>query len=260
MQPNIKQIVQWAHEAGQILRDGFGRQHLIQKKGTTDLVTEVDRQSEALLLGYIQDSFPDHTIFSEESGYLNGGHQNTWYIDPIDGTVNYAHGVPAFCVSIAYAEGPQLQLGVIYDPIRDETFFAERGKGAWLNSNPISVKHAEHLVDALLVSGFPHNLNSNERREAFDIFERFYQHGQSVRLVGSAALDLCYVACGRLDGYWEVSLNPYDLAAGALIASEAGALVTRMDGSSDLLQPPCDLIAANPTLHAQMLHLIQHSQ
>lgn len=257
MQPTLDQLIQWAHEAGGKLREGFGRLHDVQKKSRTDLVTEMDHRSEALLLAHIQREFPHHSIFSEESGQINGRRTSTWYVDPLDGTVNYAHGVPFFCVSIAYAEEGEILLGVVYDPLRDETFSAVKGGCAFLNEEPLEVSRTGKLVDALLVTGFAHNLDQPEGVKALELFTRFARAGQVVRLPGAAALELCYVACGRYDGYWEKDLHPYDMAAGALIASEAGATVTRPDGSLDLLTPPCDLVVANPALHARMLQLIQ---
>jgi myo-inositol-1(or 4)-monophosphatase len=258
MHPTLDQLIHWAHEAGEILREGFGLQHDVQKKGRTDLVTEMDHRSEAFLIAHIQREFPQHAIFSEESGQINGRQTSTWYVDPLDGTVNYAHGVPFFCVSIAYADAGEVRLGVVYDPLRDETFAAEKGKGACLNGTPLAVARADRLVEALLVTGFAHNLDQPEGAQALELFTRFARVGQVVRLPGAAALELCYVACGRYDGYWEKDLHPYDMAAGALIASEAGALVTRPDGSLNLLEPPCDLVVANPSLHAQMLQMIHN--
>lgn len=258
MMPSLELLIAWAHEAGDILREGFGREHNVQKKGRTDLVTEIDHRSEALLLERIQRNYPQHAIFSEERGRLNGQRRSTWYVDPLDGTVNYAHGVPYFCVSIAYAEEGEALLGVVYDPLRDETFSAAKGRGAFLNEQPLEVSRAERLVDALLVTGFAHNLDQPEGAAALELFTRVARAAQVVRLPGAAALELCYVACGRFDGYWEKDLHPYDMAAGALIASEAGARVTRPDGSLDLLTPPCDLVVANPTLHAQMLLVINN--
>lgn len=260
MQPTIEQLIQWSHEAGQILRDGFGRQHQIQMKGSTDLVTEMDRQSEALLLERILGAFPDHTIYTEESGHLNGQSSSCWYLDPIDGTVNYAHGLPIFNVSIAYAEAGQVLLGVVYDPMRDETFSAVKGKGAYLNGTRITVAQTGQLINALLATGFPYNLDKGFKPDNLDLFTTFARRARGMRRLGSAALDICYVACGRLDGYWEPVLYPYDMAAGALIASEAGAKVTRLDGSLNLLTSPCDLVVANPRLHELMLEVIRENQ
>lgn len=258
MQPTLDEVIRWAKEAGALLRQGFGKRHDVRYKGLIDPVTEMDRASEALLLERIREAFPHHAIISEESGALSGDREHRWYIDPLDGTVNYAHGLPIFAVSLAYYEGNQPCLGVVYDPMRDECFYAERGKGAFINDQPIQVSATPDLIHALLVTGFPYDLDGH-RPDNLDLFALFTRRTQGVRRLGSAALDLCYVASGRLDGYWELELAPWDLAAGVLIAREAGARVTRLNGAPDVLQPPYDVLAANPHLHPQMLALIAES-
>ena len=258
MQPTLDEVIRWAKEAGALLRQGFGQHHDVRYKGLIDPVTEMDRASEALLLERIREAFPHHAIISEESGTLTGHQAHRWYIDPLDGTVNYAHGLPIFAVSVAYFEGDQPCLGVVYDPMRDECFYAERGKGAFLNGQPVRVSTTPDLIHALLVTGFPYDLDGS-RPDNLDLFATFTRRTQGVRRLGSAALDLCYVASGRLDGYWELELAPWDLAAGVLIAREAGALITRLNGEPDVLQPPYDVLAANPYLHQQMLALIAES-
>ena len=256
MQPNLQQIIDWSHEAGAVLRSGFRGNIQVQHKGPTDLVTEMDRRSEDLLLGHLRDAFPQHAIFAEESGRLNGERSEQWFVDPLDGTVNYAHGIPIFSVSIAFAVDGELQLGVVYDPIHDETYAAECGKGATLNGMPIHPTAVDQMIDALLVTGFPYTMGQPDKPDNLDLFSRFARAAQGIRRLGSAALDLCYVAEGRLDGYWEIDLRPYDIAAGALILREAGGLVTRLNGAPDVLTQPCELVAANPRLHARMLELI----
>lgn len=257
MQPTLNQIIDWAHASGAILRSGFRQKIQIHHKGPIDLVTEMDHASEDYLLKEITGAFPDHAIFSEESGRLNGVHDQQWYIDPLDGTVNYAHGIPIFSVSIAYAVGGELQLGVVYDPIHDETYAAERGRGAALNGRPISPTRVDKMIDGLLVTGFPYTMGRPDLPDNLALFMRFTKAAQGMRRLGSAALDLCYVAEGRLDGYWEIGLQPYDVAAGVLILREAGGTVTRLDGSPDVIMPPCEVVAANPLLHARMLDLIR---
>ncbi|MHB8193221.1 MAG: inositol monophosphatase family protein [Bellilinea sp.] len=257
MQPTLNQVIEWAHQAGAILRSGFRQDIQIHHKGPIDLVTEMDHRSEAYLLKEITSAFPDHAIFSEESGRLNGAHDQQWYVDPLDGTVNYAHGIPIFSVSIAYAVDGELQLGVVYDPIHDETYAAERGKGATLNGTPIHPTRVNQMIDGLLVTGFPYTMRSPDEPDNLALFTRFAKIAQGMRRLGSAALDLCYVAEGRLDGYWEIGLQPYDLAAGVLILREAGGTVTRITGETEVLTPPCDVVAANPLLHARMLDVIQ---
>jgi myo-inositol-1(or 4)-monophosphatase len=216
----------------------------------------MDRRSEDLLLSHIRSDFPQHAIFAEESGRLNGERSEQWFVDPLDGTVNYAHGIPIFSVSIAFAVDSELQLGVVYDPIHDETYAAERGKGATLNGAPIHPTAVDQMIDALLVTGFPYTMGQPDKPDNLDLFSRFARAAQGIRRLGSAALDLCYVAEGRLDGYWEIDLRPYDIAAGTLILREAGGLVTRVNGAPDDLTQPCELVAANTRLHARMLEII----
>jgi len=254
--PSLSDVETLARQAGEILRAGYEREHQVDYKGVIDLVTEVDRQSEAFLLAEIQRRFPGHQILAEESGGVRGHDGDVWYVDPLDGTVNYAHGIPIFCVAIAYAQDGKMRLGVVYDPLRDECFAAERGRGAWLNGRPIHVSQTLELRHSLLVTGFPYDAWSSPRNN-LDYFGRFSKMTHGVRRLGSAALDLCYVAVGRFDGYWELTLKPWDVAAGGLIAEEAGALITDLDGGPDYLSPPCSLLAAPPALHGKMLKVIQ---
>jgi myo-inositol-1(or 4)-monophosphatase len=242
-----------ARQAGEILRAGLGQRMRIDHKGVIDLVTEADRRSEEFLLSQIRQHFPGDRIIAEESGELAGADARLWYIDPLDGTVNYVHGLPIFSVSIAYAVDGELRLGVVYDPMRDECFSAERGRGAWLNGQPIHPSLIPDLDHALLVTGFPYDIRTNPENN-LDHYARFALRSQAVRRLGSAALDLCYVACGRFDGYWELRLKAWDVAAGALIAQEAGARLTNLAGGADFLSPPQSILAANPLIHSLMLH------
>jgi myo-inositol-1(or 4)-monophosphatase len=251
MQPVLDDLITWARAAGQILLDGLGGDIAIRHKGRVDLVTEMDHRSEDYILGQIRARFPEHEILSEESGLLDGHADHTWLVDPLDGTTNYAHGFPIFCVSIAYAHRGELTLGAVYDPSRDELFTAERGRGAYLNGRPIHVSEHAELVDALLVTGFPYDTEGI--RNNVGLFARFATRAQSLRRLGSAALDLCYVACGRLDGYWETRIGAWDLAAGALIAQEAGARITTLTGDPHFMARPYATVTANPALHAKML-------
>lgn len=254
--PTLFDLETLARGAGEILREGYGKSHNIQQKTTAiDLVTEVDHRSEAYLISTIQNRFPGHRILAEENGETIGQEAHLWYIDPLDGTVNYAHNIPVFCVSIAYARQGQVELAVVYDPLRDECFSAELGRGAFLNGEPISAASAETLQSALLATGFPYDVHQTHTN--LELFSRFVVRAQGIRRLGSAALDCCYVACGRLDGYWELVVAPWDIAAGALIAGEAGALVTDVQGGNHYLMPPCTILTANPTVHAQMLSVIQ---
>lgn len=254
MQPQLEDLIGWAKHAGSILMAGLHDEHNVMHKGATNLVTEMDHRSEQYILGQIKERFPAHKIVAEESGVLPGTTESCWYVDPLDGTTNYAHAMPIFSVSIAYAEGGDLKLGVVYDPSRDECFSAERGRGAWLNGRPIRVSQTEELIASLLVTGFPYEYEV--ARENLDYFGRFAARTQSLRRLGSAALDLCYVACGRLDGHWEIRLGPWDVAAGGLICQEAGGVVTGLRGEPDFLQPPNAVVAGNPVMQKKMLAVI----
>jgi myo-inositol-1(or 4)-monophosphatase len=253
MQPTLSYLESLARKAGAILRNGYSKEHQVNYKGVIDLVTEVDHQSEAFLLGEIQRDFADHHIFSEESGVIHGNDEHIWYIDPLDGTVNYAHHIPIFCVSIAYAFHGELKFGAVYEPTRDELFLAERGKGATLNGKPIGVSSATELQKSLLVTGFPYDAWNTEQ-DNFANFVKFGKLTQGVRRLGSAALDLCFVAAGRFDGFWELALKPWDVAAGGLICEEAGANVTNVKGKADYITPPQSVVAAAPGIHTLMLN------
>lgn len=252
MDPELKDMIAWARQAGAILREGYGRQHQINHKGRVDLVTEMDHRSEAYLLEQIRAQFPDHSIETEESGFLPGANQARWYIDPLDGTTNYAHAIPFFCVSLAFARDGRTELGVVYEPMRDECFSAQRGKGAWLNDRPIHVSPTTEMLHSLLVTGFPYEPHSVQESN-LPAFAHFTPISQGVRRLGAAALDLCYIAAGRCEGYWEQTLRPYDFAAGALIVEEAGGRITTLTGQPDLFQPPYSILAGNPAIHTQML-------
>lgn len=259
MQPTINQLITYAHEAGAILRQRYGKHHQIDKKGVIDLVTEADYQSEKFILSSLQRDFPDHTIVTEEAGRLEGMNAHCWYIDPLDGTVNFAHHIPIFSVSIAYSVEGKVLMGVVYDPMRDECFSAVQGEGAHLNNAPIKVSDVKELTDALLVTGFPYEIRTAVENN-LDHFAYFATHAQAVRRLGSAALDLCYVAAGRFDGYWELLLKPWDLAAGSLICQEAGGIITDLNGGPGFLQQPCSLIAANKVIHQRLLASIRNTQ
>lgn len=257
MKPTLAYVENLARQAGAILSAGYDTEHQVDYKGVIDLVTEVDHQSEAFLLGEVQRDFPDHHIFSEESGIIQGSAEHVWYIDPIDGTVNYAHHIPIFCVSIAYASNGSLSLGAVYDPMRDEMFLAERGKGATLNGRSLRASYVTELQRSLLATGFPYNAWDTPQ-DNFANFVKFGKLTQGVRRLGSAALDLCYVAAARFDGFWEMSLNPWDVAAGGLICEEAGALVTNVRGEPNYLSLPQSVIASAPGIYARMLEVLHN--
>lgn len=255
MQLTLSYLEHLARQAGAILHAGYDTEHQVGYKGVIDLVTEVDHKSEEFLLGELQKDFPNHHIFSEETGIIQGSDEHIWYIDPLDGTVNYAHHIPIFCVSIAYAFRGALRLGAVYDPMRDEMFLAERGHGAYLNGRPLRVSAATELQRSLLVTGFPYDA-WNTPRDNFANFVKLAKLSQGVRRLGSAAIDLCYVAAGRFDGYWEIALSPWDVAAGGLISEEAGARVTNVKGETDYISSPQSVVASTPGIHALILEAL----
>ncbi len=255
MEPTLLDLESMARGAGEILRAGYGKRHRVTYKGEIDLVTEYDHLSEAYLLQEIRGRWPAHRVITEESGNLAGQDCCKWYVDPLDGTVNFAHGIPIFCVSLAYAEDGRVKLGVVYDPMLDECFSAERGRGARLNGEPIQVSQAPDLDRSLLTTGFRYDIRSNPANN-LDHFARFSLISQGVRRLGSAALDLSYVAAGRFDGYWELEVKAWDVAAGGLIAEEAGAVVSNIQGSAHYLAAPISILAAGPGNHGRMLELL----
>lgn len=259
MKPTVTDLEHLARQAGAILRAGYNTEHQVHYKGIIDPVTEMDHKSEEFLLGEVQRNFPDHHIFTEESGVIQGSDEHTWFIDPLDGTVNYAHHIPIFAVSIAYAFRGQLMAGAVYDPMRDEMFSAGHGGGAFLNGKPIAVSGEGELQKSLLVTGFPYDA-WNTPQDNFANFVRLAKMSQGVRRLGSAALDLCYVAVGRFDGFWELALKPWDVAAGGLICREAGARITNVEGLDDFITPPQSVVAATPAIHGRLLEILQEQK
>ncbi len=247
-----------AREAGALLRDFYHRGVRTEYKGDVDLVTEADRASEALIVRRLGEALPTHGVYGEEGARSGLDAEYRWYIDPLDGTTNFAHGFPAFCVvlgcehrakDLGPKEDGEMVAGVIYDPLRDEMFSTARGEGARLNGTPIHVSAAKLLQESLIATGFPSH--KRHRSPNVHFYQEFTLRSHGVRRAGSAALDLAYVACGRLDGYWEFQLNPWDTSAGYLLVEEAGGAVTHLDGSKFTLDSR-DILATNGRIAAEM--------
>jgi len=248
--PHIQQI---ALEAGDLLMQHFGKVD-IEYKGEVDVVTAADRESEKLIVERLTKLWPEHDLMGEEGARRTSGSDYRWYIDPLDGTTNFAHGYPVFCVSIALERKGELIAGTVYDPTRREMFAAEKGAGSFLNDRPMRVSKTATLAESLIATGFP----SQKRHKNPNI--HFYHHitlqTHGIRRAGSAAMDLAYTAAGRYDGYWEFNLNPWDTAAGVLIVYEAGGVVSDLDGRPfDIASK--EVVASNGTLHPALLHELQ---
>lgn len=250
-----------AREAGALLREFYHRGVRTEYKGDVDLVTEADRASEALIGERLRSAFPDHGIYGEEGTRRSLGSPFRWYVDPLDGTTNFAHGFPVFCVvlgcerrrpGLAPEEDGEMVAGVIYDPLREEMFSAARGEGATLNGAPIRVSSTTTLQESLIATGFPSHKRHRSPNAHF--YQEFTLRSHGVRRAGSAALDLAYVACGRLDGYWEFQLNPWDVSAGYLLLEEAGGRMTHFDGGRFTLDSR-EILATNGLIHAEMERL-----
>jgi len=247
--PNFEYIPRMsaiAREAGALLMQYFDQSVKIEYKGEADLVTIADRKSEALIRERIHAQFPGHDILGEEEGFKDTGSEYRWYVDPLDGTTNFAHGYPVFCVSMALQHKEEMIAGLCYDPTRNELFAAERGKGAYLNERPIHVSKVAKLAESLVATGFPsHKRHKNPN---IHFYHQITLRSHGVRRPGSAALDLCSVACGRFDGFWEFNLNPWDTAAGVLIVEEAGGRVSDFQGGIFQLNSR-ETLASNGLLH-----------
>lgn len=244
-----------AYSAGEVLKHHFGRLNGVKKKGAIDLVTAADIESEKIIVKEIQSVFPDHAILAEESGLHQGRPDHCWIIDPLDGTTNFAHNLPIFAISIAFSHQNETRVGIVFNPINGELFTATMGQGAQLNHRPIEVSSSSIIEESLLVTGFPYNLHHT----ISDLMQRFQSTlyaCQGIRRLGSAALDLCYVACGRFDGFWEENLNPWDTAAGVLITQEAGGRVTDFEGSPYHPEGK-QILATNGPIHPDMIALLR---
>lgn len=251
-----------ARKAGTVILQALDRLDRIKvtEKSRNDFVTEIDQRAEKIIIETLQTAYPDHAFLGEETGETTGttDSEHTWIIDPIDGTKNFIRGFPHFCVSIALKYGQHIEHGLIYDPIRNEYFTASRGKGAHYNDQRIRVSQTHKLIDSLLGTGFPHRTPERVKQYCKGLF-KILPIVSGVRRAGSAALDLAYVACGRLDGFWEFDLKPWDIAAGALIVQEAGGFVSGMTGKEDYLETG-NVIAANPKIHQALLKTLEDAQ
>ncbi len=251
----IKEVaIDAAREAGTYALNRMGNLvEISHKGGFTNLVTDVDKKCEKGIIDRIKKEFPSHSILAEESGEEVTGGPFRWIVDPLDGTTNYAHAFPVFCVSIGVVSGGSVKVAVVYDPSRDELFTAEEGKGAFLNGRPINVSDMEKVRDSLLATGFAYNIEGKLANIKY--FKVMMEKAQAVRRPGSAALDLCYVACGRFDGFWEFDLNPWDTAAGQLIVKEAGGTVALLNGKPFDIHEK-EIVATNGKIHKEMLTLL----
>ncbi len=243
-----------AQEAGELLRQRFRSRHRVEYKGEIDLVTEADRLAEDLLVRRIRARYPDHDILAEESAPLHTGASCRWIIDPLDGTTNYAHGFPMFCVSVALEVEGAIRVGAVYQPLLEEMFWAAEGEGAFLNGEPIRVSGMQDLSRSLLATGFPYDIRRNPNNN-INYFNALAKTAQAVRRAGSAALDMAYVAAGRFDGFWELKLRPWDTAAGWLLVCEAGGTVTDLFGQSFDLDAP-HVIASNGRIHPALVAIL----
>ena len=258
MADELEAALSAAREAGEVLREGFGLRHPVRHQGP-ELVTEMDEEAERTIREVLLGTFRTHGMLAEEGGERRGEEDTRWIVDPLDGTTNYAHGLPVFCVSIALEKAGEVVLGVVHDPMREEAYVAEREKGATRNGQPIRVSDTDEPSRALISTGFPYG--QPQLQEALALFGRFAAITRGMRRLGSAALDLCYVASGRLDGYYEGGQSPSDIAAGCLILEEAGGKVTDYRGGELIGGEGGEIVASNGHLHPAMIGLTgEHGQ
>ncbi len=259
-QETLKLTIDIAREAGALLRQGYGqKKEITRKSSAVDWVTQFDTAAEKIILERLQAAFPHHQIVAEESGDNHNNSAFIWYVDPLDGTTNFAHSFPVFCVSMALYQGKTPMVGVIYDPLRDECFYAAHGEGAYLQSSGqtarLQVTGTAELVNSLLATGFPYDRHHSDHDNVAQA-QAFLKQVQGLRRAGAAALDLAYVAAGRLDGYWEYKLSSWDIAAGVLLVQEAGGTVTEMDGQPFEIVPRPSMVVSNGRIHPQMLQIL----
>lgn len=254
----IDKIIEISREAGEIIREGFGKKLTLEyKSNVSDFVTNIDKAAESKIIEFIKKEYPTHNIIAEESGDDSKGSKYTWVIDPLDGTMNFAHGLPIFSVSIAVMKNSEIISGVIYDVMNNIFYSAEKGSGAFQNGNKIIVSKNMDLEKSLLVTGFPYNIKDNPDN-AVERFNSFLMNSRGVRRLGSAAIDLCYVANGTFDGFWEVNLHPWDMAAGILLVAEAGGRITNFKNEKiDIFTK--QLLATNGKVHDRMIEVLNEN-
>ncbi|MEN6489484.1 MAG: inositol monophosphatase family protein [Smithella sp.] len=254
----LESVIAIARQAGGLLKDKFNQPHTIEYKGLINLVTEADHASEELIISKIREIYPDHDILTEESKGIATGAAFRWIIDPLDGTTNYAHGYPVFCVSVALEKQGEICFGAVYNPMMDEMFSAEKGAGAFLNGKRIRVSDTEDLSKSLLATGFPYDVRDSEENN-LNHFNLMAVNVQAIRRAGAAALDMAYVAAGRFDGFWELKLMPWDTAAAWLLVEEAGGCVTALSGRPFFLDAP-HVLASNGMIHRDMMDILMKAR
>lgn len=255
----INKMINIAKEAGEIIREGFHTNFKVEFKGSvTNLVTEIDKKSEKHIIEFVKKEFPSHSIMAEESGKDFRASEYVWFIDPLDGTTNFAHGLPIFSVSIGVRKNEETIAGVVYDVMRDKIYAAEFGAGSFENGEKLSVNSADNLEESLLVTGFPYDISRNPDK-TIERFVAFLKKARAVRRLGSAAIDFCYVASGVFAGFWETKLSPWDFVAGDLIVREAGGIVTDFEGKN-LTPQSAQILASNGIIHNQMLKIINNPE
>lgn len=252
----LKAAVRAAISAGNMIKTSVGKRQNIRYKGAINIVTDTDIRAEKLIVGILKKEFPQYGILAEERG-CEDKHPDRWIIDPLDGTTNFAHGFPFFCVSIALEKAGEIRLGAVYDPMRKELFTAVKGKGAYLNKKKIRASKEKGLNKSFLATGFSYDFK-NKADNNIDNFKRFLISSMAVRRAGAAALELCYVACGRFDGFWEMGLKPWDTAAASLIIQEAGGKISHFDGRAFSIYEE-NILASNSLIHRQMIDVLNKS-
>ncbi|MDP3581795.1 MAG: inositol monophosphatase family protein [Ignavibacteria bacterium] len=252
----LDKVIYIAREAGEVLRSGFGKNFSIEyKTNVANLVTEYDKKSEKIIIDFINKEFPTHSVLAEESGMHDSSSEYLWVIDPLDGTTNFAHGLPIFSVSIGVQKNGEMICGVIYDVMRDAMYSAEKGSGSFCNRRKLGVSTNDDLHKSVLVTGFPYNVHENPDF-AYERFAAFLRVARAVRRLGSAAIDMCYVAEGVFDGFWEVSLNAWDMAAGMIIVEEAGGVITDFSGNPTNIFGK-QILTSNGNVHKAMIDTLR---